>query len=175
MPLWGSNLFMATGPGQTAEVANADRPLTIALEVINNAIGSNGNLMSTAQSGTPTFNYAGGQAQSGTNTVSANSAVPYVNCFSYNNGSTAWTTICFNNNLTTTEWVGLSGAGAPNGSVSETVFPESSNLITDHNENTYLGSSSLAPVVGMPSAFTTSGTSYPIPPASMIVLTYLVH
>ena len=62
MPLWGTNLFMATGPGQTPGSANSDRPLAIALGVINNAIGSNSNLMSVTQSGTPTFNYPGGQA-----------------------------------------------------------------------------------------------------------------
>jgi hypothetical protein len=176
MPLWGANLFMATGPGQTPGVANADRPLAIALEIINNAIGSNNNLMLTTQSNTPTFSYAGGQAYTnGTNSILANSAVPYLNCFSYSNGSSAWTTICFNNNLATAETVTLAGAGAPTGSVSETVFPGPSNLITDNNENTFLGASSVAPVVVLPSAATTSGTSYSISPASMIVLTYTVN
>ena len=61
MPLWGANLFMATGPGQTPGSANTDRPLAIALGVINNAIGSNTNLMAVTQSGTPTFKYPGGQ------------------------------------------------------------------------------------------------------------------
>jgi hypothetical protein len=176
MPLWGTNLFMATGPGETPGSANADRPLAIALEIINNAIGSKNNLMSTTQSDTPTFSYAGGQAYTnGTNSILANSAVPYVNCFSYSDGSSAWTTICFNNNLTTAETVILAGAGAPTGPVSETVFPGPSNLITDNNENTFLGASSVAPVVVLPSAATTSGTSYSIPPASMIVLTYTVN
>jgi Chitobiase/beta-hexosaminidase C-terminal domain/Legume lectin domain/Bacterial lectin len=174
MPLWGANLAMATGPAQTPGIANTDRPLAIALEVINNAIGSNGNLMSITQAGTPTFYYPGGQQQGSSNSISPNSAVPYVNCFSYSNGSSAWTTICFNNNLTTAESVTLAGAGAPTGSVSELVFPGPSNVITDHNENTYLGASSIPPVVTYPSPTTASGTSYTIPPASMIALTYTV-
>ena len=86
MPLWGANLYMATGPGQIAGSANVDRPLAIALGVINNAIGSNTNLMSVTQSGTPTFNYSGGQYANGSPTIPANTAVPYVNCFAYSNG-----------------------------------------------------------------------------------------
>jgi hypothetical protein len=173
-PLWGANRLMATGPGQAPGAANLDRPLAIALEIINNAIGSNSNLMSITQSGTPTFSYSGGQPQGSSDTILPNSAVPYVNCFSYNNGSFAWTTICFNNSLTTAEPAILAGPGAPTGTVSETVFPGPSNLITDHNEDTYLGASSIAPVVAAPYATTTSGTSYSIPPASMIALTYNV-
>ena len=119
MPLWGANLFMATGPAQTPGSANTDRPLAIALGVINNAIGSNNNLMSVTQSGTPTFNYPGGQSSS----IVANAAVPYVNCFAYSNEKGNWSTICFNNNLTTAESVTLAGAGAPTGPVSETIFP----------------------------------------------------
>ncbi len=53
MPLWGASLFMATGPGQAPNSANTDRPLAIALGVINNAIGANNNLMSVTQSGSP--------------------------------------------------------------------------------------------------------------------------
>jgi len=174
-PLWGANLLMSTGPGQTAGSANVDRPLDIGLRVINNAIGSNSNLMSVTQSGTPTFSYTAAQDNSGTPTILANSAVPYVNCFAYSNGTGNWTTICFNNNLTTAESVTLSGLGAPTGSVSETTFPNASNVITDNNENTFLGASSVAPVVVLPSAAATSGTSYSIPPASMIVLTYTVN
>jgi hypothetical protein len=165
---------MATGPGQTAGAANVDRPLNIALKVINNAIGSNVNLMSITQRGTPTFSYAGGQPQRGNkSTILANTAVPYVTCFAYaNNAQTSWTTICFNNNLTSSETVTLRGVGAPTGSVTQTLFPNSGNIITDNNEASYVGPSSVAPVVTYPSSTTTSGTSYTIPPASMIALTY---
>ena len=174
-PLWGVERYMACGPGQLSTCADVDRPTSIALQIVNNAIGANNNLMSITQSGTPTFSYPGGQPNSGTNSIQANSAVPYVNCFSYANSAQAnWTTICFNNNLTTAESVTLAGAGAPTGPVSETLFPGPSNLITDNNENTYVGTSSVAPVVTLPSATTTSGTTYSIPPASFIALTYTV-
>ena len=49
------NLFMATGPGQTPGSANTDRPLAIALGFINNAIGSNTNLIAVTQLDTPTL------------------------------------------------------------------------------------------------------------------------
>ncbi|MDP9051523.1 MAG: chitobiase/beta-hexosaminidase C-terminal domain-containing protein [Acidobacteriota bacterium] len=173
IPLWGTAVSMATGPGQNPGSANVDRPVNIALEIINNAIGSNNNLMSITQSGTPTFSYAGGQPQAGTNTILANPAVPYVNCFAFaNDAQTSWTTICFNNNLKSSETVTLAGVGAPSSSVTQTVFPGSGNVITDHNENTYVGPSSIPPVVTYPSSTSTTGSTYSIPPASMIVLTY---
>jgi hypothetical protein len=171
-PLWGTTLLMATGPGQTAGSANVDRPLSLALRVINNAIGSNDNLITTMQSSTPTFGYTADQDESGTPTILANSAVPYVNCFAYaNTAQTSWTAICFNNNLASTESVSFSGAGAPSGTVTETLFGNS-NAITDNNENTFLGAGSISPVVTLPSSSSTSGTSYTIPAASMMVLTY---
>ena len=172
MPLWGANLFMATGPGQTPRSANTDRPLAIALRIINNAIGSNSNLMSVTQSGTPTFNYRGGQSQKLSPTILPNPAVPYVNCFAYSNETGNWTTICFNNNLTTAESVTLTGPGAPTGPVSETLFPDPANVITDNNEDTFLGAASSAPVVAVPSPSSTSAATYSIPPASFIALTY---
>jgi hypothetical protein len=171
MPLSG-NLFMGTGPGQAPGSANTDRPLAIALRIINNAIGSNSNLMSVTQARTPTFNYPGGQNQNGSPTIPLNPAVPYVNCFAYSNGLGNWTTICFNNNLTRAEYVILAGPGAPTGPVTETIFPKSTNVITDHNENTFLGAGSEAPIAVVPSPSPTSGKAYSIPPASFIALTY---
>ena len=173
-PLWGESLLMATGPGQTAGSANVDRPLALALRVINNAIGANTNLMSVSQSGTPSFSYTADQDYAGGTAPSilGNSAVPYVNCFAYaNSAQTSWTAICFNNNLSAAESVSFTGAGAPVGTVTETLFG-SNNLITDSNENTFLGSGSISPVVTLPSPVTTSGSSYTIPAASMMVLTY---
>jgi hypothetical protein len=124
--------------------------------------------MSVTQSGTPTFNYPGGQSSS----ILPNAAVPYVNCFAYSNGQENWTTICFNNNLSTAEPVTLAGPGAPTGPVSETIFPDPDNVITDNNENTFLGAASSAPVVAVPAASSASGVQYSIPPASFITLTY---
>jgi hypothetical protein len=163
---------MGTGPGQAPGSANTDRPLAIALRIINNAIGSNSNLMSVTQSGTGIFNYPGGQDQEGTLTIPPNPAVPYVNCFAYGNGLGNWTTICFNNNLTRSEYVFLRGPGAPTGPVTETIFPKPTNVITDHNENTFLGAGSVAPVVAVPAPSSTSGKAYSIPAASFIALTY---
>jgi hypothetical protein len=175
MPSWGANLLMATGPGQTPNSANTDRPLAIALGVINNAIGSNSNLMSVTQSGTPTFNYPGSQKGSGPPTILPNAAVRYVNCFAYSNGLGNWTTICFNNNLTKTESVTLTGPGAPTGTVIETIFPSRGTVITDNNEKTFLGAASSAPLVGVPAASSASGVTYSIPPASFIALTYTAN
>jgi hypothetical protein len=140
--------------------------------IINNAIGSNTNLMAVTQSGTPTFKYAGGQYANGSPTIPANPAVRYVNCFAYSNGKGNWTTICFNNNLTTPEFVTLAGPGAPTGNVTKTIFPDSANTITDHNEDTFRGAASKSPVVVTPSASSASGATYAIPPASFIALTY---
>jgi chitobiase/beta-hexosaminidase-like protein len=177
VPMWGSVIALATGPGQAVNSANYERPVQTAMDIINTAIGSNNNLIASTQSGTPTFSYAGGQPESGyagtKNTILANSAVPDVNCFVYaNNAKQNWTTICFNNNLTSSETVSLTGAGAPTGSVTQVLFPNSTNVITDNNEATYVGPSSLPLVVNYPTATSTSGTSYTIPAASMLALTY---
>jgi hypothetical protein len=172
MPLWGANLYMATGPGQAPNSANTDRPLAIALGVINNAIGANNNLMSVTQSGTPTFKYAGGQSAKSKPTILPNAVVRYVNCFSYSDGAGNWTTICFNNNLSKQESVTLTGAGAPIGPVKETIFPKRGNVITDNNEKTFVGAASGAPAVAVPAACSASGVTYSIPPASLITLTY---
>ncbi len=171
MPLWGANLFMATGPGQTPGSANTDRPLAIALGVINNAIGSNTNLIAVTQSGTPTFKYPGGQNANGSPTILANPAVPYVNCFAYSNGKGNWTTICFNNNLKMPEFVSLAGPGAPTRNVTETTFPKAADVV-DHNEDSFLGAATKAPAVVAPAPSSASGSTYLIPPASFIALRY---
>lgn len=172
MPLWGASRFMATGPGQPAGTANIDRPLGLGLSIINNAIGSNTNLMLLTQSGTPTFDYPGGQNQNGTPTIPANPAVPYINCFAYSNGQGQWTVICFNNSLTTTQSITFAGPGAPSQLVTRTLFPNPTNAITDHNEDTFVGDGSRRPVVEVPSPCVTRGLTYSIPPASFLALTY---
>jgi hypothetical protein len=116
------------------------------LGVINNAIGSNTNLIPVTQSGTPTFHYPGGQNANGSPTILANPAVPYVSCFAYSNGQGNWITICFNNNLKMPEFVTLAGPGAPTGNVTETIFPKVANIV-DHNEDSFLGAATKAPAV----------------------------
>jgi hypothetical protein len=176
-PVWGIVRTLACGPGQLNSCSDVDRPLSIAMQIVNRALASNNNLMKITQTGTPTFSYPGGQNESGWgNTILANSAVPYVNCFAYADlNQVNWTTICFNNNLTASETVNFTGPGSPAGSVTRTVFPNAGNLITDHNENSYIGSSSASPTVVLPASTASGATAaYSIPPASMIVLTYSV-
>ena len=170
---WGATRSLATGPGQTPGASNVDRPVLLAMEAANNAIGSNLNLMSSSQSGTPTYSYAGGQVQGGNDNILANAAVPQVNCIPYANaGQTQWTTICFNNDLQNSHQVSIAGPGAPTGSVTQTIFGGSTNSVTDNNENSYVGPSSIAPVVSYPTSTTTSGTTFTLPAASMVTLQY---
>ena len=170
--LWGTSRTIGTGPGQTPGTANVMRPQVQAMQVVNSALVNTPNLMSTTQSGATTFNYAAGQIGNGFE-VYANPSVPYVWCTSYaNSGLTTWTVICFNDNLTTANTVSIAGTYAPTGSVTQTVYPNSGNVITDNNENFFLGTGSISPVVTQPSPTSTSGTSYSIPAASMMTLTY---
>jgi hypothetical protein len=172
VPLWGIERYLACGPGQLSTCSDVDRPVSIAMQIVNNAIGSNNNVMSVQQRGTLTFNYAGGQSYGGTSTILANSAVPYVQAFAYANSlNKRWTLVIFNNNLSSSEPVTLAGSGAPGtATVTETLFGNNNN-ITDHNENSYIGSSSM-PVVIMPHSKTATGNIYTIPAATMMVLTY---
>jgi len=165
-PIWGIERTLGCGPGQLNTCGDYDRPLSIALQVINQAVGSKKYLMSVTQSGTPTFSYAGGQGGA----ILANSAVPYVNVFAFSDG-TNWATIIFNNNLASAESVTLAGAGAPTGTVTQTILGNN-NLITDHNENAFLGAASIAPVVTLPASTSTSGTTYSVCAACMEVLSY---
>jgi hypothetical protein len=173
-PLWGITRTLACGPGQLASCSDVDRPLSIALQVVNRALGQNDNLMRVLQVGTPTFSYPGGQEESGWGqTILANPAVRLVQAFVYANAAkTRWTAVVFNNNLSHSEPVELAGAGAPrSAAVMETLFGDT-NRITDHNENTSIGPRSDPPVVTMPRAFKTSGNHYRVPPATMMVLTW---
>jgi hypothetical protein len=174
-PLWGSQRYMAAGPAQLSSWTDVSRPTSIALQLINQAIGTNSNLMRVTQSGTPTYPYPGGQPQNGSNTIDPNSAVPYVNCTAYSDGANSWTLICFNNNLSASETITLSGPGAPTGPVTKTVFGGSTNQITDNNENSSIGNHATPPVVGIP-ASTSLATlaSDPLPPASLTIYTYAV-
>ncbi len=138
---------------------------------INNAIGSNTNLMAVTQSGTPTFHYPGGQNANGSPTILANPAVPYVNCFAYSNGQGNWTMICFNNNPNMPEFVTLAGPGAPTGKVTKTIFPKAAKIV-DHNEDSFLDAATKAPAVVAPAPSSASGSTYVIPPASFIALRY---
>jgi hypothetical protein len=146
-PLWGANLMMP-GPSNANSI---DRPSGIALQVINNAIGNNLNLLATRQSGTPTYKQPAAQPNPtsyptpGANSIAANAAVPYVQSFGFSDGSGHYTLIVYNTNLTNSEAFTFSGAGAPSGTVTRTIF--TSPNITDNNEGASIGS---IPVVTYP-------------------------
>jgi hypothetical protein len=176
LPFWGIIRTDACGPGQLGTCADTGRPIYILQELFNTAMGSNTKLMQSSQSGTPTYSQANSQSVNcpGSNCyqVWANSAVPEVQCGTYSDGANHWTVFCFNNDLASSHTVNIAGPGAPTGSVTEYTLPGSGNVITDNNENTYIGPSSIAPVVSLPSPVTTSGTTFSIPAASMVALVY---
>jgi hypothetical protein len=172
-PAWGIERMLPCGPGELTTCSDASRPASILLQMINTDIGSNNNFMSTTQSSTPTYSYAADQNNTGTPTILANPAVPYVDCGAYNSGVN-WTLLCWNKNISSSETVVLAGAGAPTGSVTKWTYPKSGETLIANNENTYLGTSSLPPQDVLPTSVSTSGTTYVIPPASMIALAYSV-
>jgi hypothetical protein len=173
-PAWGIERLLPCGPGELSTCSDASRPASILLQMINNAIGSNSNFMVTTQTGVPTYSYTADQSNGGTPTILANSAVPYVDCGAYSNGSTNWTVLCWNKNISSSATVVLAGAGAPTGAVTKWTYPGPGESLISMNENTYLGTGSLPPQDVLPSSVSTSGTSFVIPPASMIALAYTV-
>lgn len=181
LPYWGVIRTMACGPSQLAAGTCVDygRPLYNMAAIYNNyAIGSNTKLMASAQSGTPTYNYAGGQAVNcpGSNCykVWPNASTPKVDCITFSDGGSNWSVACVNRDPAGAQTVTIAGPGTPTGSVTEYLFPGNTNSITDNNEATYTGPSSIAPVVGFPSGALTSGTVYSIPLNSAMILTYTV-
>jgi hypothetical protein len=169
-PLWGSNLFM---PGPT-NAQSIDRPSGIALQLVNNAMGSNLNLLNTVQTGTPTYNQPAAQPNPtswptpGLDSISANSAVPYVSAFGFGDGAGNYSLIVYNTNLTGSEAITFSGPGAPTGTVTKTVF--TSGNITDNNEGLSIGST---PVVTYPTSTTISNpTGDTLPAVSVTTYTW---
>jgi Chitobiase/beta-hexosaminidase C-terminal domain len=172
IPLWGGNRTNACGPGQLSSCTDYLRPDLILQSLWNGTIGVLPNLMSTSQSGTPTYSYAGGQAGGCCSySIASNSAVPYQQCTSHASGSN-WATACYNNNLTASATVTISGAGSPTGTVTQYIYPNSGETLISNNENTYNGSGTIAPEDTLPSSTTTSGTTMTIPPGSVAIWTY---
>lgn len=171
--MWGTERTMQCGPAELGSCSEVGRPMSVLLSMVNNAIGTNTNLMTTSQSGTPTFSYPGGQAGGCCGyAIASNSAVPLANAFSYSDGSGHWTTILVNRNLTSSQTFNLTGAGAPTGTTSTYTFPNSGNVFTDNNESWYIGSLAVSPVVTAPTSVPGSGASYTVAPGSVLVLTY---
>ena len=142
MPLWGANLIMATGPGQAPGSANTDRPLAIALGIINNAIGSNSNLMSVTQSGTPTFNYPGGQNQNGSPTILPNPAVPLCELLRLQQRKGKLDHDLLQQQSHHVRVCDFGRARSAHRTGQGDHLPQIHNVITDHNENTFLGAAS---------------------------------
>lgn len=188
-PLWRTTKLMAAGTAQatTAGAFSIDTPLGLAMTQYNVAKGTNNNLMTVTQSGTPTLNYAGGQytgqtcsggtCTGGTASIIANTAVPQVNVVAYSNsaGGTCtgnWTVVAFNTNLTTAEPIVLDGPCIPlsSTSVTKTVFNPT---LTAQNENSNLSNVGTTPAVVAATPSTSTGlTSDTLPAASMTTYTY---
>lgn len=164
-PGWGIIRAAQCGPGQLGSCTEVGAPQAIELGVVNAAMGTNSNLLTTSQSGTSTYSYAGGQS-----IIVANAAVLYVQCAAYGNGASSYTVLCWNSNPSVANTVNLSGI-TPTGTVTETLFGNL-NTITDNNENFFPGAGSIGPVVVPPTSSPTSGSSYSIPPATVMALTF---
>ena len=167
-PLWGTNRYMP-GPGSSGVI---DRPSGIALQMINTAIGSKLDLLNTVQTGTPTYNQPAAQPNpqnGGLNSIAANKVVPLVQAFGFGDGAGNYTLIVYNLDLNRTRAITFSGAGAPTGPCTRTVFTSAN--ITDNNEGVLLGS---APVVKQPASASYAGCASgdTLPPFSMVTYTY---
>lgn len=171
MPLWGTERYISTGPGQTPDSATVGKPISIMEQVLNNAEGGNNWLMSSSQTGTPTYSYPGGQSNGTSNTITSNSTVNYVNCGEYSDTLGHYTVLCFNVDPAASHAVNFTGTAAPVGTVVVTALGPS-NLITDENENSFNGPGSLTPLVTLPTSTNTSGTTFTLAPASAYTFQY---
>lgn len=162
---WTCEAYMSAGPGQLSSFVDVARPYCIIMQVGNTAIGSNSDLMSCAQSGQPTINYAGGQGGS----IPANSSVNLVDIFCRGDGAGHFTIFAFNMDTVSHALV-FSGAGAPTGTITKTVFG-ASNTLTDTNIDS-LSQNSPAAVVAVPTSSTFSGSTDTLPAGSFTAYTY---
>jgi hypothetical protein len=159
------------GPGSTGTI---DRPSGIMLQGINNAIGSKLHLLATTQSGTPTYSQPAAQPnptaypKPGTDSIAANPAVPYVQAFGFGDGLGNYALIVYNLNWAASEAIKFSGAGAPTGTVTKTVFTSAN--ITDNNEGASIGSSPT--VTYPPSSTLTNASGDTLAPFSMVTYTW---
>ncbi len=169
-PLWGANLFM---PGPSPAY-NIDRPSGILLQGINNAIGTKYDLLATVQTGTLTYDQPASQPNptaypvAGANSIAANPAVPLVQAFGFGDGAGNYALIVYNLNLNHSEAISFSGAAAPAGAVTKTVF--TSAHVTDNNER--LGIGRTPNVNYPPSTILSSPKGDGLPPFSMTTYTW---
>jgi len=166
-PLWGINRAM---PGPT-NASVVDRPSGIALNMVNAAMLPN--LLAVTQTGTPTYSSPAAQPNPGwttlTNNIVANPAVPYVQSFGFGDGAGNYSLIVYNLNLTSTEAITFTGAAAPTGSVTKTLFTSAN--ITDNNESATISSGTPPLVQPTPTTVSNPGGDV-LPPFSMTTYTW---
>ena len=156
--LWGSVIDMG---GAT----NLRRPQFLAEQVINSGITPGATMLTTTQSGTPTYsvgNPAAYPAANSTINTVASASVNTIQSFAFNNGSGSYSLMLLNLDVANSHAVTFSGANAPGGTVSVTTLT-SANL-SDTNET----SSVIAPAISTlnnPSGMT-------LAPYSMYLLTW---
>jgi alpha-L-arabinofuranosidase len=148
--LWGAVIDM--GP------TNLRRPQYLALQMVNQAIGSNASMLPTVQTGAnPTWN------QPLVNTVQL-AAAHYLQSYAFSNGSSN-SLVVFNLHRTASLPVTFSGSNAPAGNVQITTL--TSLNITDTNE----ASEVVSPVTTTSASFNPAA-ALNLPPYSMTVLTW---
>ena len=148
--LWGAVVDMG--------VTNQRRPQYLALQMANQAIGTNAAMLNTVHSGAdPTWN------QPLVNTVQLTGA-HYLQSFAFSSGSN-YSLIVFNLHRTASLPVTFSGTHAPSGTVQITTLTSAN--ITDTNETLEL----VSPLTSAASNFNPIAP-YSLPPYSMTVLTW---
>lgn len=164
-PVWGIEGpgGLGCGPGNLNCNGGTERPSFISLAMHNTALStlSSVNLMSSSTTGAPTYSYAGGQA----GTIGANSAVAYVRCTQFGDGGSNSIAECRNKDPLNPHPVQLSGL-SPVGSITQYQFGAANNIY-DHNEGTYLGPSSISPIVTGWTTTSVSGTTFTLPAHSV--------
>ncbi len=150
-PVWGITVDMST--------AGLKRPSFYAMQLVNQAIGSGANMMTTTQTGdNPTW------SESGENGVTISNAHD-IQSYSFANGTTQ-SLVLFNLSRTSSLNVNFAGANAPQGSVTQTRLTSAN--IYDNNET----ASVVAPVTTVLSGFNPYA-SYSLPPYSETVLSWI--
>lgn len=169
MTPWTGQQYMAAGPAQLGSWVDVPRPIDIVMGLGNTAIGTNLTMLTCSQSGTPTFNYAGGQGGQ----IPANPSVALVETFCFTDGSNHFTILAFNNDAAATHVLNFSGVNAPVGTVTYTRFGGPVNSILDNNANMNIGNNATPAVVVAGSSSTlASNATDTLPIGSMTAYTF---
>ena len=167
---WGSQQYMACGPGQLSSCTDVEAADGIVFSAINNAIGTNNIPLAVTQSGGTFSNYAGGQA----GTIAANSSVPDVNCFANSTASfSSYSVLCFNH-TTSTKPIVFAGAGAPSAgsAVTRTIIGGTATPWTASNDTATLPGAATAAPIPEPTSSAFSGSTDNLQPESLTLYTF---